>query len=257
MGKRGWRFMETYAEFLNRINSFEKSEVYYGNEYFYGNPSIVQKVDMDNKFKPFYGDTVVFNLDDNTKETLSKYVEQLYQFAPECFCDKLISSTFHMTLHDLSNSPNLYEVAAEVFENELKVVEKLCETKKYKTIKMKSKYIFNMVGTSLVMGLYPVDEGEYYKLMELYYLFDDVKSLGYPLTPHITLGYYNVHGFHTESARALENIVRELNNKEEIEIELDIENLYYQKFRSMNDYINIINLGKYGFAFEGKNMLIG
>ena len=77
--------------------------------------------------------------------------------------------------------------------------------------------------------------------MELYYLFDDVKTLGYPLTPHITLGYYNVYGFHPESARKLERIVMELNRKEAIEIELDIENLYYQKFRSMNDYINIIN----------------
>ena len=236
--------METYAEFLARINSFEKSEIYYGDDYFHGNPSIAQKVDWENHFKPFYGDTVVFNLDDSTKAVLANYVEQLYQVAPECFCDKLISGTFHMTLHDLSNSPNLYDVAAEVFRNELKVVEKLSQTKKHKTIKMKSKYIFNMVGTSLVMGLYPVNEEEYHKLMELYYLFDDVKTLGYPLTPHITLGYYNVHGFHTNSARRLESLIRELNNREEMQIELDIENLYYQKFRSMNDYINIINLGK-------------
>lgn len=236
--------METYAEFLERINSFEKSEVYYGDDYFHGNPSIQQKVDWENHFKPFYGDTMVFNLKDNVKAVLEGYVEQIRQVASECFCDGLISSTFHMTLHDLSSSPNLYEVAEDVFKNELKVVEKLSETKKYKTIKMKSKYIFNMVGTSLVMGLYPVDESEYQKLMELYYLFDDVKKLGYPLTPHITLGYYNVHGFHAESARKLENIVRELNHKEAIEIELNIEDLYYQKFRSMNDYINIINLGK-------------
>lgn len=236
--------METYAEFLERIDSFEKSEVYYGNDYFHGNPSIQQKVDWENHFKPFYGDTVVFNLSDDAKAILEDYVAQIRQVASECFCDALISNTFHMTLHDLSNSPNLYEVAADVFENELKVVEKLSETKKYTTIKMRSKYIFNMVGTSLVMGLYPVDETEYQKLMELYELFNDVKSLSYPLTPHITLGYYNVHGFPVESARKLEDIVRELNQREPIEIELHIEDLYYQKFRSMNDYINIINLGK-------------
>lgn len=32
--------METYKEFLDRINSFEKSEIDLGNGYFKGNPSI-------------------------------------------------------------------------------------------------------------------------------------------------------------------------------------------------------------------------
>ena len=79
--------------------------------------------------------------------------------------------------------------------------------------------------------------------MYLYYIFDDVKKLGYPLTPHITLSYYNVDGFSTESARKLENIVKELNENEmEIEIELDTKELFYQKFVSMNDYINIFSM---------------
>ena len=32
-------------------------------------------------------------------------------------------------------------------------------------------------------------------------------------------------------------------NKNEIEIELNVNHLFYQKFKSMNDYIDIINLG--------------
>lgn len=235
--------METYQEFLNRIDSFEKSEIWFGDHYFHGNPSIAQKVDENNRFRPFYGDTVVFNLDAAVKETLSNYVEQIYQTAPECFCEKLVSNTFHMTLHDLSNSAVLQDVAAEVFENELKTIEKIQEIKNTENIKMKSKYIFNMVGTSLVLGLYPADEKEYQKLMELYELFNDVKRLNYPLTPHITLGYYNVYGFDTNSARKLEELVCKLNSEAEMEIELEMKNLYYQKFCSMNDYINIINLG--------------
>lgn len=234
--------METYSEFLDRINSFEKKEICYGQEYFKGNKSIAFKVSNDNAFKPFYGDTIVFNLDDTVKDKLSQYLEKLYENAPECFCEKLIASTFHMTLHDLSNSPVLPEVAVLLFENELKVVELSKSVKKQK-IKMRCKYIFNMVNTSLVLGLYPVDEIEYEKLMELYYLFDEVRELSYPLTPHITLAYYNIDGFSTESARKLEAVVSDLNN-ESMEIELDTENLYYQKFISMNDYINIINLGK-------------
>lgn len=60
--------METYKEFLDRINSFEKSEIDLGDKYFKGSGSIDLKVDENNGFKPFFGDTVVFNLDDNTKK---------------------------------------------------------------------------------------------------------------------------------------------------------------------------------------------
>lgn len=238
-----WRNdMESYNGFMDRINSFEKKEVDFGWDYFRCNDSVSQKVNQENKFQPFYGDTIVFNLDEAVKIKLSKITDVLYDAAPECFCERLVSDTFHMTLHDLSNSPVLEQTAAECFQNELKVLKKAKQIKIQK-IKMRSKYIFNMVGTSLVLGLYPVNEEEYRKLMELYQLFEDVRALPYPLTPHITLAYYNVHGFDTNSARKLENIVREL-NAEDMEITLDIHDLYYQKFISMNEYINIINLGK-------------
>lgn len=205
---------------------------------------ISQKVDKHNKFRNFYGDTIVFELAGNIKEKLAEYVDILYQSAPECFCERLAPNTFHVTLHDLSNSPCLQDIAEELFENELKVIE-IIKLQKYKEakIKMKSKYIFNMVDTSLVLGLCPADENEHRKLMELYYIFDKVKKLSYPFTPHITLAYYNVNGFDIQAARTLEDTVSQFNNNNEIEIELNVNNLYYQKFKSMNEYINIINLG--------------
>ncbi|MDE5590805.1 MAG: hypothetical protein K2J60_16995 [Acetatifactor sp.] len=239
--------METYQEFLDRINSFEKKELSYGldcgNEYFKGNSSISFKVDKNNTFRNFYGDTIVFALDDVVKEKLAEYVELLYQAAPECFCERLVPNTFHVTLHDLSNAPTLQDVAEELFENELRVIEKTGEIQKCtKTkIRMKSKYIFNMVNTSLVLGLYPADEDEYRGLMELYYIFDNVKELSYPLTPHITLAYYNINGFDLRAAGILEDTVNRLNDNE-FELELNVNHLYYQKFTSMNDYINIFPL---------------
>ena len=234
--------METYQEFLNRINSFEKKEVFYGYDYFTGNPSIAEKVDSENQFKEFYGDTIVFQLDDEFKKKLEEYVEELYKEVPECFCEKLVSNTYHMTLHDLSNSPVFDTAIVEGLQNEWKVL-KEARNINVQSIKMKSKYIFNMVGTSLVLGLYPADEKEYEKLMELYCLFDKIKTLNYPLTPHITLAYYNVHGFSAESARKLEQIVLKMNDLE-LETELKIENLYYQRFLSMNHYVDILNLGE-------------
>lgn len=238
--------METYPEFLVRIDSFEQKELHYGNSYFKGNPSIAKKVDRDNSFGDFYGDTIVFALDDAVKKVLSEYVDLLYQSVPECFCERLAPHTFHMTLHDLSNSPSLRDVAEEMFDNELKVIEKAEEIQKYGTapIRMKSKYIFNMVDTSLVLGLYPADEDEYRRLMNLYSVFDAVRKSAYPFTPHITLAYYNINGFDLQIARRLEDVVNQLNNNE-MDINLNMHYLYYQKFKSMNDYIDIIPLATY------------
>lgn len=239
--------METYKEFLERINSFEKKELSLDEGDFCGNPSLVQKVDADNRFKKFYGDTIVFNFEDAVKEELAKYVEELYSAAPECFAEKLVSDTFHMTLHDLSNSPVLEDVAEELFWNELKVLEQVekvrDETKKNWKIKMRTKCVFNMVNTSLVLGLYPTDEKEYEKLMTLYELFDEVKVLGYPFTPHITLAYYRAKGFEETAARKLEQVVKEMNEQQAWEIELDVRELYYQKFVSMNEYFEVVKVG--------------
>lgn len=238
--------METYPEFLVRIDSFEQKEIHYGNSYFKGNPSIAQKVDRDNSFRDFYGDTIVFALDDAVKKALAEYVDLLYQSVPECFCEKLAPHTFHMTLHDLSNSPSLRDVAEEMFDNELKVIKNAEEIQKYGNapIRMKSKNIFNMVDTSLVLGLYPADEDEYQRLMNLFSVFDTVKKSDYPFTPHITLAYYSIDGFSLQAARHLEDIVSQLNSNE-MDIELNMHYLYYQKFRSMNDYIDIIPLAAY------------
>lgn len=235
--------METYQEFLARINTFEKRELHYGYRYFMGNPSISLKVDKNNTFRSFYGDTVVFALDDAVKKKLAAYTDLLYQSASECFCERLVPGTLHVTLHDLSNAPALRDVAEALFENELRAIAKMEALKKFENykIKMKSKYIFNMVDVSLVLGLYPASEDEYLRLMELYSVFDDVRKLDYPFTPHITLAYYNINGFPPQTARTLEDTVKRLNHQEEFELELNTDHLYYQKFRSMNDYINIFS----------------
>lgn len=236
---------ETYQEFLDRINSFEKKKINYGKKYFNGNPSISQKVDKNNTFKKFYGDTMVFALEDIIKNKLAEYVELLYDCASECFCERLSTDTFHVTLHDLSSASILRDVTDEMSGNEIKVIGKIAEIQKHEKakIKMYSNYIFNMVDTSLVLGLYPADADGYDRLMELYSIFDNIKQLDYPYTPHITLAYYNVNGFDLHAAMRLQNTVNQL-NKNKIEIELSVNNLFYQKFNSMNDYIDILNPGR-------------
>ncbi|MDE6028719.1 MAG: hypothetical protein K2F90_00150 [Clostridiales bacterium] len=236
--------METFKEFLDRINSFQKKELNLGDNDFAVSQSVAHKVNADNTFKSFYGDTVVFDLDDSVKSKLGEYVDMLYRAAPQCFCDRLIPHTFHVTLHDLSNSPTLSEVAEQTFCNELKILQIKSELQKLNQapIKLKSTYVFNMVNTSLVLGLRPVTQKDYDAIMALYSLIDGVKTLPYPFTPHITLAYYNANGFDRNAAISLENAVNEINAK--LDVELSLSKLYYQKFTSMNNYVDVVSLLK-------------
>ena len=234
--------METYREFLDRINSFEKKQPGFSGAAFSVNPLLTQKVDSTNKFKSFYGDTVVFSLDDEIKARLGNYVDILYSSVPQCFCERLTPHTFHMTLHDLDNCAFLGDVKNELFRNEINVAEKIGEFKKFKgaEIRLKSKYIFNMVNTSLVLGLYPVDENNYRVLTQMYSVLDGVKKLSYPLTPHITLAYFNINGFDSHDATALGDTVRRINDM--LDFSVTLRDLYYQKFMSMNNYIDVFKL---------------
>ena len=127
-------------------------------------------------------------------------------------------------------------------ENEKKIALQCKKMKEPTGIKMRSTCIFNMVNTSLVLGIYPIDEAEYKKLMNLYEIFDKIKELPYPLTPHITLAYYNINGFSDLSARKLETMVCKMNEEAETEFELDCKKLYYQRFRSMNTYTDVLKI---------------
>ncbi|MBR1555792.1 MAG: hypothetical protein IJ644_10455, partial [Oscillospiraceae bacterium] len=93
--------METYQEFLNRINSFEH-DFDLSREDFRPKQAVLDKVNEQNHFKPFYGDTTVFVLSSEEQEFFKSYTDLLYQNAPECFAERLHSGTFHTTLHDLS-----------------------------------------------------------------------------------------------------------------------------------------------------------
>lgn len=235
--------MENYKEFLLRVGEFQLPDLDLGKNYFRGRASLSDKIDANNRLKDFFGDTVVFELDDVTKSVIGGMVDEIYEVAPECFAERLNTSTLHMTLHDLSNSPLLEVITAEMERNLEEVKNRLSGFTK-RIIRMKTRFIFNMVNTSLVIGLVPADEGEFDKMMELHGIVDEVKRAQYPLTPHITLGYYNIHGFDETSAKRLEAVVGRLNRREAMEIVLNTDKLFYQRFSSMNRYENVLCLGE-------------
>ena len=231
--------MEEYRDFLDRIAVFEVAELDLGKSYFRGKASLADKIDSEGRLKPFFGDTVVFDLDLELKNRLKIMTDGLYSAAGDCLAERLPASTMHMTLHDFSNGANLDLLRGKMAENEEKIRElSLPQT----TIKMRSSFVFNMVNTSLVLGLVPADEGEHKKLMALYEIFDGILAAKYPLTPHITLAYFTPNGFGEEEKTRLETAVNEINKASQFEIILDTKRLFYQHFFSMNDYRNIIKL---------------
>ena len=220
--------MEKYLDFLNRI-SYQQAELLIGEGIFSPHKSLSDKVNVENSFRTFYGDTVVFDLDRQTKERISALIEKLYEAVPECFCNKLDSHTLHMTLHDLSVFVKKEEAVSMTAENETKLIELLKDNPiSLQTIRMKTKFIINMLDISLVLTLVPADEKEWDKLQKLYTLLDNVKICDYPfLTPHITLAYYNYNGFNASSLAKLKGIVRDL-NQQSFEITLNTNKLFYQ-----------------------------
>ena len=110
--------MERYEDFLMRVSAFEVAEIDLGKSYFRGRASLGDKIDGENRLKPFYGDTVVFDLDEAVKNRISHIVDKLYSAAGDCLAERLSGSTLHMTLHDLSNGGNLDLLRGKMAENE-------------------------------------------------------------------------------------------------------------------------------------------
>ena len=197
------------------------------------NPNLRKKVDEAGKLLPFAGNTTVFLLDDGTKETLHRLQESLYLAAPDMLAQPLQMSTFHMTLHDLANGtpdqPGLADYMAYTRE---KAKEILPRWKDFPPLRMNGTWLFNMVSTSIVLGLVPADEDSWRRLDEMYTALESVVNLGYALTPHITMAYFRPGTYSQERVRQLSAALRPV----DLEITLRIEDLVLQNFTDMNHY---------------------
>lgn len=237
--------METFNEFLNRINSFEKLNFSLEQKFFTPEPSLKSKVNEKNEFENFYGDTVVFDLDEKTKNKIENIIEILYKEVPQCFCEKRVTDTLHMTLHDLTSSIDKSKIEHEMENNlnnlkELLKNDPICDEK----IKMRTNFITDFGHINLVLALCPINEEEYKKLMQIRNIIDRVKELEYKFTPHITLAYFNRNGFDIESVNKLTSKVRELNSKWSFDVTLDTKQIFYQRFENMNSYQNLYKFVK-------------
>ena len=198
------------------------------------NPNLRKKVDESGNLLPFKGNTVVFLLDTETCGALSRLQAELYEKAGWMLAQPLTEDTFHMTLHDLENGPpedaDLPRRMAHAREQAAPLVEIF---RKQPPIRMRATWMFNMVSTSIVLGLRPVDEDGWERLSRMYGELEQVRPLGYALTPHITLAYYRPGSWDEGAVDALRSALRPV----ELEVTLDPKRLVLQDFSDMNHYI--------------------
>lgn len=197
------------------------------------NPNLPKKVDEAGNLLDFVGNTVVFLLDEKTKDALAELQESLYYWGSEMLAQPLERSTFHMTLHDLANGkPGQEGLEAWMAHTREGAQALISQWKNQPPLRMKATWLFNMVSTSIVLGLAPADGDSWERLDRMYTALEDVVPLGYALTPHITMGYFRPGTYCMEQVIALRNALRPV----ELEIELTMENLVLQNFYTMNHY---------------------
>ncbi len=200
------------------------------------NPNLTKKVDYFGKILPYEGNTIVFLLNDKVKDKLRGLQELLYAAAPEMLAEMLRPDTFHMTLHDLANGmPDQTGLKERMAEVEKQARPIITQWKNDGPLSMKATWLFNMVNTSIVLGLAPADEESRQRLSEMYTRLESVVSLGYALTPHITMAYFKPGTYGPEQAGRLSAAIK----KVELDVTLYMKNLVLQNFTDMNNYYTI------------------
>lgn len=187
-----------------------------------------EKVGPEGDLLPFPGNTVVFLLDEDTKMALQAVQARLHDRCGQMLAQPLEISTFHMTLHDLANGdllPKRREMAAQA-----KIALDEIRVEALPPIPMKATWTFNMVSTSIVLGLEPDGEAAWAQLDRLYERFQQIRPLSYALTPHITMAYFRP-GVYEDTAP-----LRQAVGPVDLRVDLDMAKLVLQDFDHMNAY---------------------
>lgn len=191
------------------------------------------KADRQRNLLPFYGNTVIFELEEEARRALEVLREELYRKAGWMFSQRLGQETFHMTLHDLVNGKEPDEgLRAEMGEAERGAKALLEQWKDRPDLHMRATWMFNMVNTSVVLGLEPEDEESRIALEEMYIALEKVVPLNRKLTPHITLAYYCPNQYFQYEVGFLRQALRPV----ELKFRLKMKDLQFRNFTDMNHY---------------------
>ena len=181
---------ETLPMMLERISAFQYDSV--PSEATFGlAPAVTTKVaERSGEYLPFYGNSVIYYLDDDTLTLCDKALDFLYQRLVSCLSQRLPRDSLHITLTDLRASANLAYVAPQIFLDATHF-SSLVNSMHLPTIELRITAVFNLMNTSISIGVVPATEVDYENLMAARRIFEaDSSEAPSPFTPHITLAYY-------------------------------------------------------------------
>ena len=158
---------------------------------FHTHERLAKKVNPEGSYAPFAGSTVVFRTDIYCQQIIALMQKVLFHNlnGSDMMASVLPAYTAHMTLHDLF-SPDINGNIPDSLKRASSIVQKIQREYSGRKLTMKADRIVNMVSKALVLMLKPQTEEDYQFLLELHHRFDSIQRLPYPLTPHITIGYF-------------------------------------------------------------------
>ena len=208
---------------------------------------LTKKVHADGRFRPFYGDTVIFSLPPDMIKWLAGIQTALYEACGDCLAERIAPDTFHVTLHDLLSRPEgMPDGAARNRPEALAILQEAGGT--YPPgLGIRSCCMFSMVGTSIVMGFEPAEEMDCAMLTGLYERFQQVVPLSYPLTLHVTLAYYKPGAYDEQTLFRLRGAMERIGRGRR-EWRLSLRGLHYATFESMARYSLVIEEDPWNLA---------
>ena len=243
----------SFEQYIERI----KSEHYGAFSYFTSNnaqwhtPTFLhQKVSSDGLLLPYHGNTLVFPLDSATMKIL-KNIQMEIRSSNDFFAEALSEQNFHLTLHDLFHSENLNSITSEINYSDREILkifdsikEMIIANPNNRYIELVPNQIIPSVNTSIVVGYLPKTEKDYLIIFNIYKLFDKIKELPYFFRPHITLDYFTPRGLNNQQIVKLRELLITANQYTLPEIKLDLMELSYQLFSSMDHYTTVLKVNK-------------
>lgn len=231
--------VESFIEYKERISKFQVDSVPYEAQFGLP-PSLNEKVcARTGVLRPFFGSTVAYFLTDlpeGGKETVARVSDALYRDFGTALAEPLPLDLAHVTLHDLYASPVLENIWRQLEATGGRVNYLVEQARELGQIKLRCTTVFNLMNTSLVIGLQAVDTHEHTKLMQARGYFDELVS-GSAFTPHITLAYYRPGEQWRIDPQLLRKRLQELTQEvADTPVILQPEGLFGLHFDSMKSY---------------------
>ena len=230
--------METLHEFHARVDGFQRDSLPHDGR-MTTKPLLVEKVAPDGALRPFFGNTMIFDLPMEAQLPIARMQLILHHRCGFMLAQPLAPRTLHMTLHDLLNGVDADRLAAPVHQTGLQAQAILMTQRDagIPPIRLTSTLAFNMTCGSVCLGFAPDTEEDCAALMGMHASYQRVVALNYPLTPHVTLAYFRPGVYGPEEIAALAEALREINALPKVHITVDAACLHYYTFTDMNTYI--------------------